>query len=130
MLHAAQRLSLAPGGNSMTAPTGEKLRLYELALEDGRSASPFVWRIRYALAHKGLVYETVALGFTEISTVLGGRFKTVPVLEHGATRLAESWDIAEYLDGAFPGQPRLFNNAAELALARLMDAWFSFEVMR
>src|SRR5271163_2751941 len=109
----------------MTSPADRKLRLYELALEDGRSASPFVWRIRYALAHKGLAYETVSLGFTEIPSVFGGRFKTVPVLEHGATQLAESWDIAEYLDRAFPSQPCLFNNPAELALARLMDAWFS-----
>jgi glutathione S-transferase len=114
----------------MTPPTNPKLRLYELALEDGRSASPFVWRIRYALAHKGLGFETVPLGFTEIPSVFGGRFKTVPVLEHGDTQLAESWDIAEYLDRAFPTQPRLFSGPSELALARLMDSWFTVEVMR
>jgi glutathione S-transferase len=114
----------------MTSPTDLKLRLYELALEDGRSASPFVWRIRYALAHKGLGYETVSLGFTEIAEVFGGRFKTVPVLEHGATQLAESWDIAEYLERAFPERPRLFKGPEELAMTRLMDAWFSFEVLR
>src|SRR5271167_655209 len=114
----------------MSANTDPKLRLYELALEDGRSASPFVWRIRYALAHKGLAYETVSLGFTAIPTLFGGRFKTVPVLEHGATQLSESWDIAEYLDRAFPEGPRLFSGPQELAMARLMDAWFSFEVLR
>lgn len=114
----------------MTSATERNLRLYELALEDGRSASPFVWRIRYALAHKGLDYGTVSLGFTQIPDVFGGRFKTVPVLEHGATQLSESWDIAEYLDRAFPETPRLFATAAELAMARLMDAWFSFEVLR
>jgi len=114
----------------MTVITDRKLRLYELVLEDGRSASPFVWRIRYALAHKGLGYETVSLGFTAIPTLFGGRFKTVPVLEHGDTQLSESWDIAEYLDRAFPGSPRLFSGAQELAMTRLMDAWFSLEVMR
>jgi glutathione S-transferase len=108
---------------------GNKLRLFELALEDGRSASPFVWRIRYALAHKGLDYEAVSLGFTEISKVFGGRFKTVPVIEHGATQVAESWDIAEYLDRTFPDRP-LFSSPAEAATTRLMDAWFSSEVMR
>ena len=79
-----------------------QVRLYELALQDGRSASPFVWRIRYALAHKGIPYETVYVGFTEISTLFGGKFKTVPILQHGETVLNESWDIAAYLDREFP----------------------------
>ncbi|HEY2676490.1 MAG TPA: glutathione S-transferase N-terminal domain-containing protein [Steroidobacteraceae bacterium] len=113
----------------MSTSGGNSLRLYELVLEDGRSASPFVWRIRYALAHKGLPYDSVKLGFTEIPSVLGGRFKTVPILEHGATATAESWDIAEYLDRAFPDRP-LFSGPAELAVVRLMDTWFMSEVMR
>jgi glutathione S-transferase len=110
-------------------PSANKVRLYELALESGRSASPFVWRIRYALAHKGIPFETVYLGFTDIPTVFGGRFKTVPILEHGDTVLAESWDIAEYLERAFP-EPPLFNSPAELALVRFMDAWFFNEVLK
>src|SRR5579862_6262481 len=114
----------------MTASAVAKVRLYELALADGRSASPFVWRIRYALAHKGIPFETVYLGFTEIPRTFGGRFKTVPILEHGETALAESWDIAEYLDREFPQLPLLFNTPAELALVRFMDAWYMGEVMR
>lgn len=106
------------------------VRLYELALQNGRSASPFVWRIRYALAHKGIPFETRYLGFIEIPGVIGGKFKTVPILEHGGTALAESWDIAEYLDRVFPNHPLLFNTPAELALVRLMDAWFMNEVLR
>ena len=90
--------------------SGNQVRLYELALENGRSASPFVWRIRYALAHKGIPFETVYLGFTEIPTVFGGKFKTVPILEHADSALAESWDIAEYLDRAFPTHPLLFRS--------------------
>jgi glutathione S-transferase len=114
----------------MNASIDKKVRLYELALQDGRSASPFVWRIRYALAHKGIPFDTVYLGFTEISTVCGGKFKTVPILEHAGGTLAESWDIAEYLDRAFPQQPLLFNTPAEHSLVRFMDAWFMNEVMR
>jgi glutathione S-transferase len=106
------------------------VRLYELVLDNGRSSSPFVWRIRYALAHKGVTYETVPLGFTEIPAAFGGRFKTLPVIEHGDTLMAESWDIAEYLDRAFPDHPALFNSPSELALVRLSDAWFSSEIMR
>jgi len=108
----------------------DKIRLYELVLDSGCSASPFVWRIRYALAHKGLPFESVPVGFTEIPKVFGGRFKTVPVIEHGDTLMAESWDIAEYLDRAFPGAPALFSGPAELAMVRLADAWFLADVLR
>jgi glutathione S-transferase len=111
-------------------PPDNKLRLFELALEDGRSASPFVWRVRYALAHKGIEYDSVPLGFTEIPKLFNGRFKTVPVIEHGDTQLSESWDIAEYLDKAFPDRPPLFSGPAEAATVRLMDAWFSSDIMR
>jgi glutathione S-transferase len=114
----------------VTTTTGDKVRLYELTLEDGRSVSPFVWRIRYALAHKGIPFETVYLGLIDIPKVFGGRFKTVPILEHGDDALSESWDIAEYLDRAFPGHPPLFSSPAELAVVRLTDAWFMTEVMR
>jgi glutathione S-transferase len=107
-----------------------QVRLYELVLENGRSASPFVWRIRYALAHKGLSFESMAIGFTEIPNVFGGRFKTVPVLCHGEAMLPESWDIAEYLDRAFPSQPPIFSSPAEHAMVRLMDTWFSAEILR
>src|SRR5579864_6278963 len=81
---------------SMGIAEETQVRLYELVLENGRSASPFVWRIRYALAHKGLSFESMPIGFTDIPNVFGGRFKTVPVICHGDTMLAESWDIAEY----------------------------------
>jgi glutathione S-transferase len=114
----------------MTASDNSKIRLYELALEDGRSASPFVWRIRYALAHKGIPYETVYVGFTEIPGLFGGKFKTVPILEHGGTVLNESWDIADYLDRTFPNQPPLFNSPAEHSLVKFTDAWFIGEVLR
>jgi glutathione S-transferase len=105
-------------------------RLYGLVIDNGLSISPYVWRIRYALAHKGLLCESVSLGFTEIARTFDGRFKTVPVIEHGEAMLAESWDIAEHLDQAFPGHPPLFAGPAEHAMVRLTDAWFSAEIMR
>jgi glutathione S-transferase len=106
------------------------IRLYELVLEHGRSSSPFVWRIRYALAHKGLPFESVGLGFTEIPTVFGGRFKTVPILSHGEIAMAESWDIVEYLDRAFPDRPAIFSSLAELATVRLSEEWFTAVIQR
>lgn len=118
----------APGTGAENLPA--KIRLYELVLANGRSASPFVWRIRYALAHKAIAFESVPLGLTEIAQAFGGRLKTVPVIERGDTMLGESWDIAEYLDREFPTGPVLFSSAAEREMVRLTDAWFSAEVMR
>jgi len=108
----------------------DKLRLYELVTLNGRSASPYVWRIRYSLAHKGLSFESVPLGFTDISKQFGGRFKTVPVIEHGATMMAESWDIAEYLDRTFPDRAPLFGSAGERATLRLLENWIGIEILR
>lgn len=112
----------------MTATT--PLRLYELVMANGRPTSPYAWRTRYALAHKRLPFETVGLSFTDIPAALGGRFKTVPILEHGETAVVDSWAIAEYLDRAFPDSPPLFGSTGEREVIRLTDAWLSSEVMR
>ena len=111
-------------------PADAKLRLYELVVDNGRSSSPYVWRVRYALAHKGLSFESVPLGFTEIPQAFAGRFKTLPVIAHGETLIADSWDIVEYLERTFPDRARLFATPAELALARLCDEWFTSVVSR
>ena len=43
------------------------MKLYELVGRDPEKGfSPFAWRIKMALAHKGLSYESVPLHFTEI----------------------------------------------------------------
>jgi glutathione S-transferase len=107
-----------------------KVRLYELVIENGRSASPFVWRIRYSLAHKGLPFESVPLGFTDIAKQFGGRFKTVPIIEDGVTAMNESWDIADYLDRAFPDRPPLFCSESERATVRLLDSWLTSDILR
>jgi glutathione S-transferase len=115
---------------SVKNPGDSGIRLYELVLLNGRSSSPYVWRIRYALAHKGLSFDSMPVGFTEIPTVLKGRSKTVPVIEHDGAMVADSWDIAEYLDRAFPQRPALFSSPAENAMVRLFDAWQQWEIMR
>ena len=41
-------------------PSQESRRLFELAgAEDDRRTSPFCWRIRLSLVHKGLAFESV-----------------------------------------------------------------------
>lgn len=111
-------------------PAGGTLKLYELVLQNGRSASPYVWRTRYVLARKGIRFESVPLGFGEIAAAFGGRFKTVPVISDGEVMLAESWDIAEYLDHNYTHGAALFAGDSELATTKLLDAWLHAEVLR
>jgi glutathione S-transferase len=117
-------------GGVMKESSDRALQLYELVLDNGRSASPYVWRTRYALAHKGIAFASVPLGFGEIPTVFGGRFKTVPVLRDGDHMVADSWDIAEYLDRTRPQGALLFAAASEIATTKVLDAWLHAEILR
>jgi glutathione S-transferase len=106
------------------------IRLHELVIDNGRCTSPYVWRVRYALAHKGLKFESVRMGFTDIPAQFDGKFKTVPIIELGDTVMNESWEIVEHLDQQFPDKPALFSGLGEIATVRFFDAWFTAEVMR
>ena len=50
---------------------------------DGRRISPFSWRIRYALAHKGLEPDVVPTRFADVERIraLSGQH-FVPIIEH------------------------------------------------
>jgi len=104
------------------------IRLYELVAANGRALSPFVWRIKYALAHKGLAVETIPVGFTDIPALCGGKYKTVPIIEDGTTTVCDSWAIADYLDKTYPERP-LFSSPQERAMTRFFDGWFGLEIM-
>jgi glutathione S-transferase len=99
------------------------MKLYELVIDDGGSISPYVWRIKYALARKGIDYQSVPLGFREIPAILDGQFRTVPVFEDGSGPVVDSWAIADHLDRAYPTRP-LFSTPAERALTQAFDHHF------
>jgi len=96
--------------------------LHDLVCIDDRRPSPFCWRSKFALAHKGLAFEARAVGFTAIPRLYGGGHKTVPILEDDGRVIADSWAIADYLDQAYPDHP-LFASPAERALCRFTEAW-------
>lgn len=90
--------------------------LYELADVE----SPFVWRAKFALAHKQLDYESVRLGFTDIPKTCEGRHKTVPILvDTNGSETCDSMNIAAYLDDTYPDAPPLLGEG--LARAREID---------
>ncbi|MDE2581916.1 MAG: glutathione S-transferase family protein [Rhodospirillales bacterium] len=97
-------------------------QLYELAGADpAHRFSPFCWRSRMALAHKGLDAECVPWRFTETDRLAFANHNKVPVLVDGDTVVPDSWAIAEYLDRAYPDRPALFGTAK--AAIRFITAW-------
>jgi glutathione S-transferase len=97
--------------------------VYDLAGIDDRRFSPYCWRTKFALAHKGLAFEARPLAFTEIPAACGGGHATVPILQDGERIVGDSWAIADYLDAAYPDKPRLFATPTERALCRFHEAW-------
>ncbi len=98
--------------------------LYDLAGADpARRFSPFCWRTRMALAHKGLEVETIPWRFTETDVIAFSGQGRVPVLTDGATTLHDSWNIAVHLETAYPDRPSLFGGPAGMAVTRFINAW-------
>ena len=95
--------------------------LYDLAGDGGRRFSPFCWRVKMALAHKGLDFETVPVPFTGIGAICDGTHRSLPVLDHDGTVVRDSLAIAEYLEDRFPDRPSLFEGSGGRALTRLVE---------
>jgi glutathione S-transferase len=100
------------------------LKLYDLAgAEADRRFSPYCWRAKMALAHKGLAVETIPWRFTEKDAIAFSQQDRVPVLVDGERWINDSWAIAEYLDNAYPDRPSLFGGPKGKALARFHANW-------
>lgn len=100
------------------------IKLYDLAARDPRVRfSPFCWRTKMALKHKGLQFDTVPWRFTEKDTIAQTGQGRVPVMIDDAQWLHDSWAIALYLDRAYPDRPALMRSDAERAAARFMNFW-------
>lgn len=99
------------------------ITLFDLCGADDVRFSPYCWRVKLALAHKRLAYETVATSFTAIPGILDGSEKTVPVITDGEKTVRGSFEIAEYLENAYPDAPSLFGSAEGFALARFAQFW-------
>lgn len=104
------------------------IRLYDLVGRDDRRFSSNCCKTRYALAHKGLVCETIPTRFTDISSIGDGSFPTIPVIEDGDTRLGDSWEIAAYLEETYPDAPSLFGGPAGIEYARFIARWCEAQI--
>ena len=94
------------------------IRMYDLAGADPAVRfSPYCWRIRMALAHKGLAVETIPWRFSDKSAISFSGQGAVPVIRDGDKVLHDSWAIAEYLDAQYASRPTLMDGPQGRALA-------------
>lgn len=100
------------------------ITMYDLAgIESDRRFSPFCWRTRMALAHKGLAVETVPWRFTEKDKLPAPNDGRVPVIIDGGTVIHDSSAIADYLERQYPDRPSLFAGDSARALTRFVQNW-------
>lgn len=100
------------------------LKLFDLAGADAAVRfSPFCWRARMALAHKGLEVETVPWRFTEKEVIAFSGQGRVPVLVDGERVVHDSFAIARYLEEAYPDRPSLFGGPVGEGLTLFVKNW-------
>ena len=100
------------------------LHLYDLAgAQVERRFSPYCWRAKLALAHKGLAFDAVQWRFTDNDAIAFSGQGRVPVLVDGDRIVFDSWTIANYLEDAYPDRPSLFRGDGGRAATRFINAW-------
>lgn len=100
------------------------ITMYDLAgVEADRRFSPFCWRTKMALAHKGLEVETVPWRFTEKDQLPTPNDGRVPVIVDGGKVVHDSPVIADYLEDKYADRPSLFYGAAARGLSKFVQNW-------
>jgi glutathione S-transferase len=100
------------------------LKLFELVgTDETRPFSPFCWRTRLALAHKGFTADSIPWRFTEKEAISPHRSEKVPVLLDGDKAVVDSWVIANYLEDNYPDRPSLFGGEGGRAMGRMLNWW-------
>jgi len=100
------------------------ITLYDLAgAEADRRFSPFCWRARMALAHKGLDVETVPWRFTEKDKLPQPNAGRVPVIVDGGQVVHDSTAIADFLEARYPDDATLFGGESGRALTSFVQNW-------
>ncbi|WP_240932621.1 glutathione S-transferase N-terminal domain-containing protein [Pelagibius litoralis] len=98
--------------------------MYDLAGADSAVRfSPYCWRAKMALAHKGLAVETIPWRFTEKDSIAFSGQERVPVLLDGENTVTDSWNIALYLDETYGDRPALFDSEAARAAGFFIKRW-------
>jgi glutathione S-transferase len=101
------------------------IELYDLAGSNpDHRFSPYCWRVRMALAHKGLEPQTTPWRFHEKDKLPGAPAnRAVPVMIDRGQVIADSSAIAFHLEHSYPNGPSLFGGPGGDAHARFILAW-------
>jgi glutathione S-transferase len=98
--------------------------LYDLAgAEPERRFSPFCWRTRMALAHKGLDVDARPWRYTEKDRLPQPNAGRVPVIVDDGRVVHDSTAVADYLEERYPDRPSLFGGKVGRALASFVLNW-------
>lgn len=84
--------------------------------------SPFCWRVKLALAHKGLVWEEVPISFTQMNALPEPSEGKVPVLVDDGEVVCDSWNIALFLDDKYANNP-LFEGDESRSQSFFIKVW-------
>lgn len=104
--------------------------LYDLAGADtALRFSPYCWRTKLALKHKGLDYETIPWRFSDRAAIAPTGQAKVPSLIDNGRWVHDSWKIALYLDEAYPDRPPLFPSAQARAQAMFINSWCDWALL-
>jgi glutathione S-transferase len=109
------------------------ITLYDLAGLEGRRFSPFGWRARLALAHKGLEADAkvVRVGFMEKHKLAFSDQQLVPVIvdhANGDKMVNDSWAIACYLDETYPDGPSLLGGPGGRGMAQTVAVMVNTQI--
>jgi len=100
------------------------IKVYELCGANPEHLfSPHCWKVRMALAHKGLQWDVIPTPFTGVATIESGESRRVPVIRDADTIVEESFEIAKYLETSYPQAPTLFNGPGGEALTQHIISW-------
>ena len=83
--------------------------------------SPYCWRSRMALLHKGLQFETVPWRFADKEAIAFSGQGLVPVLIDNDQVVHDSWAIADHLERTYPEAPSLFGGDKGQSLTRFIN---------
>ncbi|MEX0350782.1 MAG: glutathione S-transferase N-terminal domain-containing protein [Paracoccaceae bacterium] len=99
------------------------LRFFEVIGEDPACRmSPYCWRSRMALAHKGLTFQALPWHITEKDRIAASGGLTAPVIVDNGHWVRDSWQIALCLDATY-AENRLIGGAAALSRCRFLNNW-------
>ena len=102
------------------------IQLYELvAKNEAIRFSPYAWRVRLSLLHKGLQYEGIPWHLTDKAAIADANSKTVPVIKTKDGWARDSFEICLQLDKNFSDK-QLIN---DVTMARFFNGWLTRTVV-